>query len=263
MVERGVEESYKKLQEAYEELKELDRMKNELISNVSHELRTPITIAKNAIELAMDEEVAEERNKFLAMGKGALARLNLIVGDLLDIAKFQKGIFKLDVRSLDLEQTINSLIQEIKPLALRNDIEIKISAQHLPRVKADEDSIKHVFFNLISNAIKFNKKGGQVFIEARHKPDPLRPLGEGFVEVSIADTGIGIAKEHLGKLFTSFYQVDSSAARTYPGTGTGLAVVKRIIEAHGGKIWVESEVGKGCRFTFTLHAEAPKAEKKL
>lgn len=92
MGEKEIEESYRRLQEAYEELKELDRMKNELISNVSHELRTPITIAKNAIELAMDEEVAEERNKFLAMGRGALARLNLIVGDLLDIAKFQKGL---------------------------------------------------------------------------------------------------------------------------------------------------------------------------
>lgn len=260
MGKKEIEESYRRLQEAYEELKELDRMKNELISNVSHELRTPITIAKNAIELAMDEEVVEERDKFLAMGRGALARLNLIVGDLLDIAKFQKGTFKLDVKSLDLEQTVNSVVQEVMPLALKNDIEIKISAQDLPLVKADEDAVKHVFFNLISNAIKFNKKGGGVFIEARHKQDFSRPLGEGFVEVSIADTGIGIAKEHLGKLFTPFYQVDSSTTRAYPGTGMGLAVVKRIIEAHGGRVWAKSEIGKGTKFTFTLPAEAPKIE---
>ncbi len=236
-------------------------MKNELISNVSHELRTPITIAKNAIELATEEDSEEERNKFLTMGKGALARLNLIVGDLLDIAKFQKGAFKLDVTSLDLEQTITSLVQEVKPLASKNSIEIKISVQHLPRAKVDEDAIKHVFFNLISNAIKFNKKGGEVLIKAKHKPDLFRPLGEGFVEVSIADTGIGIAKEHLNKLFTSFYQVDSGTTRAYPGTGMGLAIVKRIIEAHGGKIWVESELGKGSKFMFTLPAEAPKVEK--
>ena len=260
-MEEKIEESYRKLQEAYEELKELDKMKNELISNVSHELRTPITIAKNAIELAMEEESEEKRNNFLTMGKSALARLNLIVGDLLDIAKFQKGTFKLDIRSLDLEQTINSMVQEVKPLTSKNNVEIKISAQHLPRAKADEDAIKHVFFNLISNAIKFNKKGGEVLIEARHKSDPLKPLGEGFVEVSIADTGIGIAKEHLDKLFTSFYQADSGTTRAYPGTGMGLAIVKRIIEAHGGRVWVESEVGKGSKFSFTLPAEAPKAEK--
>ncbi|MFQ6137425.1 MAG: sensor histidine kinase, partial [Candidatus Hydrothermarchaeales archaeon] len=126
-----------------------------------------------------------------------------------------------------------------------NEIEIKTSIQEdLPKVRADFDELKHVIINLLDNAIKFNRRGGKVLIEAG-------PQGN-VVEVSVSDTGIGIAEEHLEKIFDRLYQVDISTTRKHGGIGMGLAVAKEIVEAHGGEITVKSELGKGSRFRFTL-----------
>ncbi|MFQ6136242.1 MAG: sensor histidine kinase, partial [Candidatus Hydrothermarchaeales archaeon] len=126
-----------------------------------------------------------------------------------------------------------------------NEIEIKTSIQEdLPKVRADFDELKHVLLNLLDNAIKFNRKGGEVLIEAGQKGD--------VVEVSVSDTGIGIAEEHLEKVFDRLYQIDVSTTRKHGGIGMGLAVAKEIVEAHGGRIWVESEIGKGSHFCFTV-----------
>ncbi|MFQ6136022.1 MAG: sensor histidine kinase [Candidatus Hydrothermarchaeales archaeon] len=243
------------LRRSYEELKELDRLRRDILANVTHELRTPITICINAIELAMDEASEEKRKKFLRVGKNALIDLNHIVGDLLDLVSTEKGFFKPGEEGLDLERVIKMTVEQIEPLTLKKGVSIKTKIEKLPKVRANEAAMKHVFFNLLSNAIKFNKVDGGVNVEAIFKEDPLRPWGEGFVEVSVADTGIGIPEEHLDKVFDRFYQIDSSATRKYGGTGMGLAVVKEIIEAQGGEIWVESEVGRGSKFSFTIPEE--------
>jgi signal transduction histidine kinase len=242
---KELEKRTKRLREAYDEQKALDKLKDELVSNVSHELRTPLAICRNAIELVMEEEDKEERNELLTIGKDALTRQNKIIGDLVDTAKIQRGAFELNLESLDLEQVITLSKKEIEPLALRNNIHIKTSLQEdLPRITADNDKLKHVFFDLLDNAIKFNREGGEVIIEARQKDNQ--------VEVSVSDSGIGIAEAHLDKIFNRFYQVDGSTKRKYGGVGLGLAMAKDIIERHDGEIWVESGVGKGSKFTFEL-----------
>ena len=232
------------LKKAYDELKSLDVLKSDIISNVSHELRTPITIAKGAIEMAMNEKDEEKRNELLAMARSALLRQNRIVGDLVDIGKIGRGALKLKFESVDLEQVIEATVREMLPLAAKNEVKIKTSVPESLQVKADFYALHHVLTNLLDNAIKFNKESGEVSIEAKRK-------GE-FAEVSVSDTGIGVTKENLPKIFERFYQADASPARKYGGTGLGLAVVKEIVEAHGGKIWAESELGKGSKFYFTL-----------
>ncbi|MFQ5975020.1 MAG: sensor histidine kinase [Candidatus Hydrothermarchaeales archaeon] len=247
-----IEESDEDLRKRFEELKELERTRNDILANVTHELRTPITICINALELAKDETDKEKRKQLLNLGKNALINLNHIVGDLLDIVSTEKGSFRPVEGGLDLGQIIDSMVEDVMPLTIKNDVKIHTKIEKLPKVKANKATMKHVLFNLITNAIKFNGDKGEVNIEASFQEDPLKPWGEGFVEVSISDTGIGIPPEHLDKIFDRFYQVDASSTRTYGGTGMGLAVVKEIVEAHAGKIWVESEVGKGSKFTFTV-----------
>jgi PAS domain S-box-containing protein len=238
-------EAREHLKEAYRRLKELHRMKDELIANVSHELRTPITITKTAMELALDESDAEKRRKLLTMGVNAMKRQDYIVGDLIGFQKMQKGEYELRMESFDLGHMGMIVAEEIRSKAKAKKMRIKVKVEeNLPLVTADFNEIKHVLMNLIDNAVKFNKVGGQVLIEAWKK-------GE-FVMCSVADTGIGIPKEHQKRIFEKFYQVDSGLERHYSGTGMGLAIVKSIIAAHGGKIRVESEVGKGSKFTFSL-----------
>jgi signal transduction histidine kinase len=179
------------------------------------------------------------------MAKAALIRQNSVIGDLMDISKISKGSLKPQIRKVDLKLVITSSVKEMEPLALKKKIKIKTSLEEgLPEVAADFKELRHVLINLLSNAIKFNKEGGKVLIEAERK-------GE-FVEVCIADTGIGIPQKYLPKIFDRFYQIDSGVTRKYGGTGLGLAIVKEIIELYGGQVKVESEVGKGSKFTFTV-----------
>lgn len=237
--------AYKKLEESYLDLKEIDRVKSNIIANVSHELRTPLTIVKGFIEIAMEEEDKKERNELLSMCRKALQRQNRIIGVLINVAEFEKKKYKLKFENVDLEQVLHLAQKEIKPYALEKDIAIKISVEEgIPDVKADFEALKHAIANLLDNAVKFNRKGGEVVVEARRKGNAI--------EVCIADTGIGISKDKIPKLFTPLYQINATTTRKFGGTGMGLAVVKRIIEAHGGKVWVESEEGKGSRFCFTL-----------
>jgi PAS domain S-box-containing protein len=236
---------YEELKSAYEELKSLDELKSNIIANVSHELKTPITIAKGALELAMEEKDVEKKNKLCKMASAALVRQNLIVGDLIEAARMEKGKRELKLEEMNLANAIALVSGEFKPMLIKSKLKLEVNvAEDLPLVRVDYEQLLHVLRNLIHNAIKFNKEGGSIAIEAREK--------EGMVEVCVSDTGIGISKEYQKKIFDRFYQVDSSLTRRYGGTGMGLAIVKEIVEAHGGRIWVESELGKGSRFCFTL-----------
>lgn len=246
------EESEEELIKKLKELKESEKTINEIITNVSHELRTPITICINAIELARGEVTKKERETLLIVGKNALIKLNHIVGDLLENVSIEKGSFRPEEGGLDLEEIIATIVKDVMPLTENNGIKIHTNMEKLPLVKVNKAAMKHVLFNIITNAIKFNKQNGEVNIEASFQEDPLKPWGEGFVKVSISDIGIGIPPEHMDKIFDKLYQVDASTTRTYGGTGMGLAVVKEIVEASDGNIWAESEEGKGSKFTFTI-----------
>jgi len=243
---------HEKTSEAYEKLKSLDELKSNLIADVIHELRTPLAItdelrtplvvAKGALELARGEEDKERRNGLLKMAVDAIVHHNLIVGDLIEAAYMEQGKRKLE--DVNLADVITHVSSEFKPMLIKDELKMETNVQeNLPMARANHKQLMHVLRNLISNAIKFNKRGGKILIEARQK-------GE-FAEVSVADTGIGIPKDDLPKVFDRFYQVDASTSRASGSAGMGLAVVKEIVEAHGGKIGVESEP-KGTRFCFTL-----------
>lgn len=237
--------AYDRLQRTHEELKVIDELKSNIIANVSHELRTPITIAKGAIELAMNEKDEMNRKELLKMAMDALVRQNFVIGDLIEAAYLDKGKRELNLEAINLAEIITQIKEEFEPMLLREDIKLSIRVKEgLPFARADRKQLKHVLRNLVSNAIKFNHRGGNITVEAVKK--------HGMVEVCVSDTGIGIPRDKLDKIFERFYQVDSSPTRRYGGTGMGLAIVKEIVKAHGGNITVESEPGKGSRFCFTL-----------
>ncbi|MFQ5888166.1 MAG: sensor histidine kinase, partial [Candidatus Hydrothermarchaeales archaeon] len=169
-----------------------------------------------------------------------------IVEDLVSAAKdYKEYKIELNPEPLNLAHITTVAYSSLKPQAQRRNIKIKPRLKEdLPLVRGDYDKIVHVLGNLIHNAIKFNKEGGEVIIDAKEK--------RGMVEICVTDTGIGIPKDKLDKIFERLYQVDSSTSRSYEGVGMGLAMAKDIVEAHGGRITVESEVGKGSSFCFTL-----------
>ncbi len=262
-----LEESKRGLEVSYEELTTLDNMKEELISNVSHELRTPLTVAKGAIELTMEDESDPEKRELLVRGKASLIRLNDLIEELLTAAKLKaeprprdEGVLdlgKLIARPyvvsakvfsrepVDIGELITKGIEEFATAARIKNITIAHRVQDgLPKVLGDISDLRILFSNLMSNAIKFNKENGKISIDAKATDDT--------VLVSVSDTGIGIAKEHLDKIFQRFYQVESDATRSYPGVGLGLWIAKNIVEKHGGKIWVESQAGRGSAFILEL-----------
>ena len=244
-MEEEIAESHERLKRAYDELKSLDRLKDELIARVSHELRTPLTIVKGVLEVLEVEKDSNKRKKLLRVAINALQKQNAIIGDLIAIKKAEKGTLEPRVKNIEIDRPIKQVIDELKILADKKNVTIITDYDDsIPKVKADYKQLCHILRNLIDNAIKFNRDGGEVRISAQAKNNQ--------VKVCVSDTGIGISKKHLKRIFDRFYQVDGSLTRRYGGTGIGLAIVKSIVEAHGGKITVESEVGKGSKFCFTL-----------
>lgn len=244
-----IEASKAELETAYNELKVLDKMKEEFFSNVSHELRTPLTIIKGILDLMAGEESSKEQAELISMAKQNANRLNALVGDILYYAKMEYGKGSLNIENFNMNELISTSVKMITPMAQDNGIIIETDTRGDLTLVGDKKALYKVFSNLLSNAIKFNKNGGKVTVTAER-------MKTGHIKVSVSDTGIGIQKEHLKKIFTKFYQVDGSTSRKYPGTGLGLSIVKNVVEKHGGRIWVESEVGRGSKFTFELPINA-------
>ena len=239
---------YDSLREAKEELIELNQMKNEFISIVSHELRTPITSIKGFVKIVLQGEagaVNEQQAKFLQIADQSIDRLTVLISDLLDISRIESGQFRLEVVPVDPSGIISEVIENMQPevkrkgLALGSDL-----PKNLPGILVDRGRMVQAFENLVLNAIKFTPPGGKVTVSAEDKGD--------IVCFAVTDTGIGIDKKDHDRIFEKFYQVDSSPTRTATGAGLGLAIVKSIIEMHGGKIWVDSESGRGSSFQFLI-----------
>jgi signal transduction histidine kinase len=228
------------LEKAYKDLKSIDEIKTNIINNVSHELRTPLTVIYSVID-SIEKKDKKERAGLLKIAKKAAIRQNRIIKNLIDISSIKAS--KPDLASMGIEEPINRAIRDLKMLC---DKKIKIT-QDIPkgiRVLADISEIKHAFLNLLDNSVKFCDKAPEIRISAEEKKD--------FVEISIADNGIGIPQKYHKKIFEKLYQIDATKSRRFGGTGMGLAITKDIIEAHGGKIWFESKPGKGSTFYFTL-----------
>ncbi|MCP3683642.1 MAG: response regulator, partial [bacterium] len=237
-------------------LRQLDRLKNEFLANTSHELRTPLNgiigIAESLVD-GMEKWSSEKIRSNLGMIASSGKRLSSLVNDILDFSKMQHRTLELAKAPVDLYAitnvvlTTSKMLLGDKDLKLVNDIDINISS-----VNADENRLQQIMYNIIGNAIKFTETGS-VTVSAIAKEDNM--------EVRVADTGIGIPKEKIARVFESFEQAEGSTARVYGGTGLGLAVTKQLLELHGGEIRVESTEGTGSTFSFTLPISSEKASK--
>jgi signal transduction histidine kinase len=189
----------------------------------------------------LNEKQAEYTDDILSSGRHLLSLIN----DILDLSKVEAGKMELEVTTFDLPGAIENALILVRERASRHGIKLdRVIDDRLGEFHGDERKLKQILVNLLSNAVKFTPEGGQIKVEAT--------LGDSAAIVSVRDTGIGIAPEHQEAIFEEFRQVGSNYAQKREGTGLGLALTRRFVEMHGGKIWVESELGKGSKFTFTL-----------
>lgn len=241
-----LKERARKLEGAYHELQEADRIKEELVQNVSHELRTPLTFIKGYVELLLEEDMGpinERQRESLAIVAEKTNSVTRLVSDIIFLEQIERE--SLELGELRMVQIAQLALQGCEVTAVAAGIHLHLNAEpNLPTALGDKDRVSQVLDNLLGNAIKFSPNGGSITISLNQQGESI------FVRVS--DTGIGIPAEQVTRIFERFYQVDGSATRQFGGAGVGLAIVKRIVEAHGGRVWVESEVGQGSTFCFTL-----------
>jgi K+-sensing histidine kinase KdpD len=232
----------------YENTKSLDRLKSEFVAVVSHEIRTPLTSVKGAIELLADERYfknGDQQMKLLTIAHANTERLLVLIGDILDFSKLDSGSMPMHFERQRIEPVITQATQNLRTLLEERKIQLEVEMEaDLPELMIDPNRIAQVVTNLLSNAIKFSPSEGrlEVMVESR----------DGCVRVGIRDAGEGIAPENLPKLFQKFTQIDSTSTRRAGGTGLGLVICKGIVEQHGGQMSVESVVGQGSTFYFTL-----------
>jgi signal transduction histidine kinase len=253
-LEQKVEERTHELAFANERLKELDRLKSDFVSNVSHELRTPLTAIKGAVDLILREvagPLTEKQIHYLTRVRSNTQHLAGLINDLLDLSKIESG--KIEVKSslVSMGGLVHEVVETLRPIAVEKGIalEAAIPEQSI-MVWADRDKINQVLMNLIGNAIKFTPAHGTVTVSASRNGDER-------VQVSVSDTGPGVPPEENEKIFDKFYQVGEVDGVKPKGTGLGLAICKALVELHGGRIWVESEMNRGSTFYFTLPASGP------
>ena len=226
---------------------QLEVMRRQFVANVSHELRTPLTSIQGFVEAILDGVVTDKEaaKHYLQIVLDETKRLNRLVSDLLDLSRLESGELPLKLETLYLTPLLEDLAKTIGPLARNEEIQLELDLEpSFAPVKADRDRIAEVILNLVHNALRFTPKGGVVRISTRNF--------EGEVEVAVADTGPGLPPEELPRVWERFYKSDQARTHGSGGTGLGLAIVKQIVEAHDGKVAVQSEVGKGATFSFSL-----------
>jgi signal transduction histidine kinase/HAMP domain-containing protein len=246
---RDIQEQRHQLEFANERLKELDKLKSGFLSNVSHELRTPLAAVKSLIVNMLDGVTGtlnDKQVRYVTGIKESTERLTRLINDLLDLSVIEKGRTELKPAHFSLTKLLDEVADNLRPTAENKLIRLDAPpADETVTVWADRDKIAQVLTNLIGNAVKFTSSQGQVNVSV-HKN------GAAWVEVSVADTGPGIAPDEANKIFDEFYQVRQSDKKKSRGVGLGLAISRKLVEMHGGKIWVESVVGKGSTFSFTV-----------
>ena len=227
--------------------------KSAFLANMSHELRTPLNSVIAMSDILLEKyfgELTERQEEYIKSVRESGDHLLSLINDVLDLSKVEAGHSPLEPSQVDLANLLGGSLAIVRERAHNHGIILTCEAPDgLPTISADERKVKQIVFNLLSNAVKFTSDGGHVGIEAVAK--------ENEVWVCVWDTGIGIAAEDQEKVFEQFEQAESSMTRRYEGTGLGLALVKRFVEQHGGRVWLESEPDKGSRFYFALPVELP------
>ncbi len=244
---------FNEIQEKSRQLELASRHKSEFLANMSHELRTPLNaiigfseVLKERMGGPLTEKQLEYLTDILDSGKHLLSLIN----DILDLSKIEAGRLDLQRSTFSLREALRNGLTMVRERANRHDIALDLEmAPEVDVVEADERKVKQAIFNLLSNAVKFTPDGGRVEVRAER--------GDGEVRVSVHDTGIGVAPEDRERIFEEFTQAGRSEGRSQEGTGLGLTLAKKFVELHGGRIWVDSEVGKGSTFTFTLPLTMP------
>lgn len=264
---RELSEKTQRLQQAYDKLKELDRLKSNFLATISHELRTPLTSIIGYSEMlasGMAGELTGEQTSFVETIRTKGDHLLELITSLLDMSKFEQGQIHLRHDSIDPQKLIEEVARTAAPVAAKKGIKLSQNIESgLPRLTGDEIRLRQVLQNLTDNAIKFTPKGGSVTLEAHCVDVPgddtddsaglvLMVATQRALEFVVRDTGIGIPQSEHQRVFDQFYQVDGSVTREHGGTGLGLSIVKKLVDAHGGKVRVDSTPGRGSAFYVTL-----------
>ena len=235
------------------ELRIANQHKSEFLATMSHELRTPLNAILGFSELLLDDSVgkynAATRQKFLTQISTSGKHLLDLINDILDLSKVEAGQMFLELETVSIAETVGQVMNTIEPIASKKGVRVEANVGAAGRLQADPHKLVQMLLNLVSNAVKFTPEGGSVTIGAQRQAET--------VEISVTDTGIGIAKSDLDRLFREFQQLDSGPGRHQEGTGLGLALTKRLAALHGGDVRVVSELGKGSVFTLELPLQQP------
>ncbi|MEK6697863.1 MAG: GAF domain-containing protein [Nitrospirota bacterium] len=266
-----------------------NKAKSDFLANMSHELRTPLNSILGFSEILKDElfgKINEKQHEYVGNIYDSGKHLLSLINDILDLSKVESGKMELELSKVPIEKILYASLKMVKEKAMKHGVKLDCEIEQNAdiEIEADDRKFKQIMYNLLSNAVKFTPDNGSVHVHARkvrssesgvrseEKPPPQPPLGKGgieggvvselrtmnseldrdFIEISVADTGIGIAPEDIPKLFHEFTQLESTYTKQHEGTGLGLALTKRLVELHNGRIGVESEFGKGSRFTFVM-----------
>ncbi len=231
-------------------LKQLERTRQEFVANVSHELRTPLSLIKGFVETLLDgaKDDPAKATRFLQTIEKHTDRLTFLIEDLLTISRLESGQIVMNLHPVELRDETQRVIDDLHSRAEEKQVALANSVPTDLRARADADRLQQVLTNLVENAIKYGRPGGQVTIGGTR-------AAEGKVEMWVQDDGPGIPPEARERVFERFYRVDRARSRDTGGTGLGLSIVKHIVQAHGGEVWLNSEVGKGTTFYFTLRLQ--------
>lgn len=281
-LKKNVKELIETTRQKKEAAEEANRAKSEFLANMSHELRTPLNHILGFTELILDKnfgDLTELQQEYLTDVHQSSKHLLSLINDILDLSKVEAGKLELEVSSVKIRAVLKNSLNMIKEKAMKEGIRLRTNIDGIPEtVRVDERKLKQIIYNLLYNAVKFTQQGGEVCLSARlvecavslgqagenaellpitkdqiQQPEIMDAEHRNFLEVSVADTGIGIEPEYHELVFQPFEQVDGSASRRYQGTGLGLSLTRRLVELHFGKIWVQSEgEGKGSTFTFLI-----------
>lgn len=242
--------------ELFQHIRELDRLKSDFVAVVSHEVRTPLTSIQGSLELVMEHGEFGTQNKIrelISICQTNVERLRVLIGDILDFSKIERDRLPLDFESINVMDIVNQTVTAMSQIAGAREVALDLQVSPgLPLIQADRVRVGQVLTNLLDNAMKFSPAQSTISIE-------IEPYMDGGVHCVVVDQGPGIHAKDLGKLFQKFTQIDSSLTRRQGGLGLGLVISKTIVEGHGGRIWVESEPGKGSRFQFVLPSDPPRA----